>query len=184
MNAISQGAKVMTKIMEIGHWVATGLMAAMGLLALVAPQWLKLVTDVEGLIEQREVSAYGFEVTVVNAAGQIQRLPLALFALGAVVLFVLMALIFRSLNAIIKTAEKTTPFHADNIRRLKRIGIFSIAVPLVGLLMSVVIRLAAGPEAVEVQMDQSGVIMGAIVLCLTQYFVHGAQLEQDVDGLL
>ena len=26
--------------------------------------------------------------------------------------------------------------------------------------------------------------MGIVVLCLTQFFVHGAELEKDVDGLL
>ena len=33
-------------------------------------------------------------------------------------------------------------------------------------------------------MDVAGIFMGIIVLCLTQFFVHGAELENDVDGLL
>ena len=30
----------------------------------------------------------------------------------------------------------------------------------------------------------TSIFMGIIVLCLTQFFVHGAELEKDVDGLL
>lgn len=36
----------------------------------------------------------------------------------------------------------------------------------------------------EVSMDHSGLIMGVVVLCPSQYFVRGAQLEKDVDGLV
>lgn len=50
--------------------------------------------------------------------------------------------------------------------------------------MSAVIRLVIGPEAAEISVSQSGIFMGIIVLCLTQYFIYGAALEKDVDGLL
>ena len=66
--------------------------------------------------------------------------------------------------------------------KLKRA--FSIAVPVIGLLMSVVLRLAVGVDTAEISVSQSGVFMGIIVLCLTQCFIYGAKLESDVDGLL
>lgn len=50
--------------------------------------------------------------------------------------------------------------------------------------MSVIIRLVIGVDAVEININQSGLFMGIIVLCLTQYFIYGAELEKDVDGLL
>ena len=67
---------------------------------------------------------------------------------------------------------------------MREIGVFAIAVPVIGLMMSVIIRLVIGVEAVETSIDMSGLFMGIIVLCLTQFFVHGAELEEDVDGLL
>jgi hypothetical protein len=47
-----------------------------------------------------------------------------------------------------------------------------------------VLHLALDAEVVETSVNMSGIFMGIIVLCLTQFFVHGAELEKDVDGLL
>ena len=85
---------------------------------------------------------------------------------------------------IFKASEDDTPFRKENIRMLREIGYFSIAVPVVGLIMSIVVRLVIGAEAAEISVGQGGIFMGIIVLCLTQYFVYGAELEKDVDGLL
>ena len=67
---------------------------------------------------------------------------------------------------------------------MREIGYFSIAVPVIGFIMSIVVRLVTGVEAAEISIDTAGIFMGIIVLCLTQFFVHGAELEEDVDGLL
>ena len=67
---------------------------------------------------------------------------------------------------------------------MKEIGIFAIAVPVIGFIMSIIVRLVTGVETAEISVDMGGIFMGIIVLCLTQYFVHGADLEKDVDGLL
>ena len=67
---------------------------------------------------------------------------------------------------------------------MKEIGIFSIAVPVVGFVMSVIARIVIGAEAAEISINQSGIFMGIIVLCLTQFFAYGTELEKDVDGLL
>lgn len=184
MKGISKAAKVAMKILEVGHWVAVGLLALAAVFSVTAPNMLKYVMDTEALKENSEISVYGFEATVANAAGELNYTTILLVSIGAVIIFTLMALVFRNLYLIIKKSENTTPFSEDNIRMLKEIGIFSIAVPIVGLVMSIIIRLVVGVDATEISIDQSGVIMGIIVLCLTQYFIHGAELEKDVDGLL
>lgn len=184
MKGINTAAKVVTKILEVGHWVAVGLMALAAVFSAAAPDLLRFVMDTQALKENSELSAYGFEVTAANAAGEINHTRLLLFCIGAMVIYILMALVFRNLHLIIKKSENSTPFQSDNIRRLKQIGIFSILIPIIGVAMSTIIRLIVGVDAVETSIDQSGVITGIIVLCLTQYFVHGAELEKDVDGLL
>ena len=184
MIGISKAAKIVMKIMEVGHWVAVALTAAAAVLSVAAPQWLGFVVDTEALKAGKEISAYGFEVTAANAAGEINYMTVLLFAIGSVIIFALMAMVFRNVYLIIKNSEASTPFQKDNIRMLKEIGIFYIAVPVVGLVMSTIIRLAVGADATEISIDQSGVITGIVVLCLTQYFAHGVQLEKDVDGLL
>ena len=92
--------------------------------------------------------------------------------------------ITKILEVIFKNSENNTPFQKNNIRIMKEIGIFSIAVPMIGLIMSIIVRLVTGVETAEISIDMSGIFMGIVVLCLTQYFVHGANLEKDVDGLL
>ena len=116
--------------------------------------------------------------------GSIDMKALFLFGIGAVIILSLMAMVFRNLNLIIKKSEGSTPFQADNIRMLKEIGIFSFSIPLVGLIMSIVCRLILGVDAVETSINFYGFFMGIVVLCLTQFFIHGAELEKDVDGLL
>ena len=102
---------------------------------------------------------------------------------GATIIFVLMALVFRNVYLVFKKSENATPFQKENVCRLRKIGIFSIAVPIVGFIMSIIVRLVAG-DVVEVSVGQSGIFMGIVVLCLTQYFSYGAALEEDVDGLV
>ena len=44
--------------------------------------------------------------------------------------------------------------------------------------------LAACDEIQEIIGELTGVFMGLVVLCLAQYFAYGAQLQEDVDGLV
>ena len=184
MKGVNTLAKIFTKILEITHWVAAGLMTGVCICSIAAPQFLKFFTDVEDLHSNPEISVYGFEVNAADPAGWINLTSLFLFGIGAVVIFILMALIFRNLNLIIKRSENSTPFSPENILSLKKIGIFAIAVPAVGLLMSIIIRMIIGVEATEISINLEGFILGIIVLCLTRFFIHGAELEKDVDGLL
>lgn len=184
MKSISKIAAILTKIIEVVHWVAAALMTGIGVCCVAAPQWLQYLMSVDALKEEREIAVYGFEVTAANAAGEINHTTLLLFAIGAVLIYLFMAMIFRNLNLIIKKAESSTPFQPDNIRMLKEIGIFSIAIPVVGLILSIITHLVIGADAAEISVNMYGFAMGVVVLCLTQYFIHGAELEQTVEGLL
>jgi len=50
--------------------------------------------------------------------------------------------------------------------------------------MSIIVRLVLGAEAAEVSNNFSGLVIGIVVLCMTQFFAHGIELEKEVDGLL
>ena len=67
---------------------------------------------------------------------------------------------------------------------MKEIGIFAILIPVVGLIMSIILRVVLGTDLVEASVDLYGVFMGLIVLCLTQFFIYGKELENDVEGLI
>ena len=184
MKSLMKFVKVIAKIFEVFHWVGAGLMAAIAVCSIAAPQWLGHLMDLSDLQNGAETSVYGFEVALANTAGELNMTILLLFAIGAVIIYALVAMIFRNINLIIKKAENTTPFNNDNIRMIKEIGIFSIAIPVIGLIMSTIIRLVVGVDMVEASVNMSGFVTGIIVLCLTQFFIYGAKLEKDVDGLL
>jgi len=185
MKGINKIATVVTKILEVFHWVATAIMAAAVFCAAVAPQWVGYFVSFDAKeCCGAELDVYGFEVKAAVTNGNVDMLTFLLFGIGAIIILALMAMVFRNMYRIFKKTENSTPFQQDNIRLLRQIGFFSIAVPVVGFLMSFVIRLVTGMEATEISVSQSGIFMGVVVLCLTQYFIHGADLEKDVDGLL
>ena len=185
MKGLSKLGKTITKILEVFHWVGAVLMAVATVCSMVAPDWVKYFVGFDSKnCCGTELQVYGFEVNAPVNDGNTDMLTFMLFGIGAVIILAVMAMVFRNLYLIFKKSENATPFQKDNIRMMREIGIFSIAVPVIGFIMSVIIRLATGVETAELGIDMAGIFMGIIILCLTQFFVHGAELEKDVDGLL
>lgn len=182
---IVKAAKIITNIIEVFHWIGAALMLAAAVCSLAAPAWIKYLVGIDAKeCCGAEFNVYGFEIIAPVKNGGVDMKTLFLFSVSAVIILSLMAMVFRNLKLIIKKSEGSTPFQADNIRMLKEIGIFSISIPVVGLIMSIMCRLILGVDAVETSVNLYGFSMGIIVLCLTQFFIHGAELEKDVDGLL
>ena len=185
MKGLNKLGKVITKILEVFHWVGAALMTAATVCSAVAPDWVKYFVGFDAKeCCGANLDVYGFEVNLPVANGNVDMTAFLIFGIGAVIILVVMAMVFRNLYLIFKNSENTTPFQKDNIRMMREIGIFSISVPVIGFIMSVIIRLVNGVETTELSIDMSGIFMGIIVLCLTQFFAHGAELEKDVDGLL
>ena len=67
---------------------------------------------------------------------------------------------------------------------IREIGIFSIAVPVVGLIMSIIAKLVVGVDVLDTSVSLDSFVMGIVILALTNFFAHGAKLEKDVDGLV
>lgn len=178
-------AKILTKVIEVFHWVGALLMAAATVCSLAAPSLVKYFVGIDAKeCCGAELNVYGFEIIAPVKGGEIDMRILFLFGIGAVIILSLMAMVFRNLFLIIKRSEAGTPFQPDNIRMLREIGIFAISIPIAGLIMSIVCRLVLGVDAVETSVNLYGFSMGIIVLCLTRFFIYGAGLEKDVDGLV
>ena len=185
MKRINKLGKIITKILEVFHWVGAVLMVAATVCSVVAPNWVKYFVGFDAKeCCGANLEVYGFEVNAPVVNGNTDMTSFMLFGIGAVIILTVMAMVFRNLHLIFKKSENGTPFQKDNIRMMKEIGIFAIAVPVIGFIMSIIVRLVTGVETAEISIDMGGIFMGIIVLCLTQYFVHGADLEKDVDGLL
>lgn len=185
MKKFNKLGAVITKILEVFHWVGAALIAGATVCAKAAPEWVKYFVGLDAKdCCGANLKVYGFEVNAPVIDGKTDMTTFMLFGIGAVIILAVMAMVFRNLYLIFKKTEKTTPFQKDNIRMMREIGIFSIAVPVIGFIMSIIVRLVTGVETAEISVDTAGIFMGIIVLCLTQFFAHGAELENDVDGLL
>ncbi len=184
-NAIPGIAKAVTKIAEVFHWVAVALMIAATVCSVVAPSRIGYFVGFDAKeCCGAELAVYGFEINASVKDGQVDMTAFFMFGISSIFILSLMAMIFRNLNLIIKKSEGKTPFQPDNVRMFREIGIFSISVPVVGYIMSIISRIVIGVEVAEISNNFSGLVIGIVVLCITQYFAHGIELENEVSGLV
>ena len=185
MKSLNTFGKAITKIFEVFHWIgAVGMaIAAIGIIFAnnSVENFRSLVAE---NITREDLSVYGFQMGAPVVNGELNVAAFIIFCIGAALLMVVVAMIFRNLHLIFKKSENSTPFQKDNVRMMREIGIFAIAIPVIGFIMSVITRLVCGVDFVEISIDMGGISMGIIVLCFSQFFAHGVELENDVDGLL
>lgn len=178
---LDKAAVVLTKLMEVAHWIgAVGtlvglvLLLTMGEGALTSPL----------AVANEEMAIYGFKMTVADSAGAVNMGALKALLMVGVVSMALMAMVFRNVHFILKNTEGSTPFQPDNIRMVREIGYFLVAVPVVGLLASGLARLVLGVDLVESSVDMSFLVIGLVALCLSRVFARGMELETETEGLL
>ena len=182
MKKLDTVTRILAKLVEVGHWIAAVSMVVVLVLSLL--MGAEVVQNVSLADFGASLTTYGFDVAVINSAGQVDLAALRLFCVGSAVVLSLMAMVFRNVHLIMKRSENHTPFQPDNVRMVREIGIFLIAVPLTGLLFNILLRLILGVDAVETSEDLSSLLVGLVVLCLSRIFARGMELEKDVDGLL
>lgn len=184
MKHISKTTLWVSKGLEVLHWIAQLTMIAVLVCIWFNCGWINKLLAF-GISEcGPSLSTYGFEVMVANSEGHVHITALVLFMIGSIIILGFMAMSCRNVYLIVKKAEQTTPFQKDTIRMVREIGIFIASIPTIGLIMSILIRIIAGVDGIETSVNISGFVIGILLLCLTQFFARGAQLEHDMDGLL
>ena len=125
MKKLNTLGKVITKILEVFHWVGVALMIAAIICSVAAPN---LVGYFVGFDAKEccgaNLEVYGFEINAPVVDGKIDTATFVIFGIGSVIILALMAMVFRNLNKIFKKSENTTPFQKDNVRLVREIGIF------------------------------------------------------------
>ena len=182
---------VFSKIAEICYWVGTALTTVI-VIGLISGHdgIVSKLSDVDLAVEQ-ELTAFGFSISTVDGAGHVVRGSYVIFFLTMIFMFVLMAMICRNIYLIFKTtagetkfSKGQTPFQPDNIRMVREIGYFLLAMPAVGLIMSIISNILYHTIEVESAMDMHFVAVGLVVICLSRFFSYGMELQNDVDGLV
>ncbi len=111
------------------------------------------------------------------------------FPLSIAIVVALMAMIFRNVYLILKTAKgKTwfakgdTPFQQNIVRMFREIGIFFIAVSVMSIISEIVVCLVGGE--LTSGFNYLSCFIGLVFLCISQFFNYGTRLEKDLDGLV
>ena len=190
MKGLNRAVLILSKALEILHWGGCALMAVLLGMLVFAKDWMVSILEA-GMSELgTEVSTYGLELTPILPDGGINTTMMIIFAIGAFIAMALMAMVFRNVYLIIKTAEGRTkfssgktPFQKDIIRMTREIGIFLISIPVVSLVFSVIAQ-AICCDTMHVTLSLETLIIGLFVLSLSQFFNYGKQIQEDVDGLL
>lgn len=191
MKKLNRVIIILSRIVEVFLWVGAALsLVITGLSAAGKFGLLKYFTDVN-VANAQVLNSDSFSLVVKFTDGVPSRGAYVIFFLTLALTLALQALCARNVHLIFKTAEGRTwfskgetPFQPDIIRMVREIGIFLIAAPAVQFIMSIVARIALGPDVVESSMGMGSIFVGLVVLALSQYFAYGAQLQSDVDGLL
>lgn len=175
---------VVSKITEIAHWIGAISMAVSFILSIAGIYFPAQI--LENAISESDamLSTYCFEVSAINKNGEIDLTAFACFSFGAAIILSLMAMVFRNTYLIIRKSNNSTPFQKDNIRMLKEIGIFSIAVPITAFIITLIIKMLTGNDLIETTVKTDGFTIGILIFSLTNVFAYGAELQKDVDGLL
>jgi len=180
VSKLDKATRVLAKLVEVALWIGTvGMLVGLVLLLVFGER------AVVGAPQPGETAAtWGFEIMVAGQTGELDLKALKVFMAGGAVLMGLMAMVFRNVYLILKGSEDSTPFTRDNVRMVREIGYFLLAVPIVGLVLSIIARLLLGPETAEISVDMSELLVGLVVLCLSRIFARGVELEEDAEGLV
>ena len=182
---------VLSKIAEICYWIGCGMVTAIVIgLAIGNPTLVSVLSSVNPE-SGKDLVAFGFEISTVDPAGNIVWGSFLIFFITLLFMLALMAMVCRNIYLIFKTtAGKTkyskgqTPFQPDNIRMIREIGIFLIAMPVVGIVMSIIAKIALAATDIESAMDLHFIMVGLVIICLSRYFAYGMELQNEVDGLV
>ena len=173
---------ILSKLSEVAHWIAAVSMIVVLILSLFGGT--NIVQNVSSADFNASLSTYGFQVMVIDNAGQVNLTALRLFCVGAGIILSLMAMVFRNVYLIMKRSENGTPFQKDNVRMMWETGIFFLAILVVQFAMSTLAVCILGPEGVEVHVGMENLVIGILMFCLSQVFALGMEMQKDIDGLV
>ena len=172
-------AKVVSKFFEIVFFVCSILMVVAAILSFARPDLLG--TFLLANIDNGTIAPNGEPIL-----GAVR-----IFTFAGIFTMLCMTMIFRNIYLIIKTCEGRTwfskgktPFQKDVVRMVREIGIFSIMIPMTGLVLSLVARLVLGADFCETSVQIVGIAMGIAMICFSRIFAYGIKLEEEVEGLI
>lgn len=182
MKWVGKTAFVLSKICEVLLWVAAAVVVVSILLSFFAVGYLDEAYEDGTLIVEQTPFFDEALFAPINANGTLNGTALACFLLLCFPLIVLMALVFHEICGAIKLARNGSPFQPEVVRKVRHIGYLYAAGVAVGFVLELGGSVLMG--ASEGFINLGDIVTAFIILWLTQVFAYGAELQNDVDGLL
>lgn len=184
---LNKVAASIAKIVEVFHWVAVGLLSASLVVYFVDERLLKYLMDIGG----GEFAVWGYSIHVLDAGGSLIPAAFLTALIVGILVCGLVAMIFRNVYLVFKTAAGetkfsmgATPFQPANVRMLREIGFFAFSIPVVEFFCDTLVALFVDRDLIESGVSTMGLVFGILLLCLSQFFAYGTQLQNDSDGLV
>ena len=150
-----------------------------------------IVIDIPDQAVQDEhlINTCGMVISTYGLDPEKAELVMGIGYLFSAVIYALLGMIFRNINLIVVTArggtwfsKGETPFQDDNIRMVREIGIFLIAMYIVGLVGTWAVALVS--IDIETSTTLLLLALGVIMICLSKMFEYGKELQDAQDGLI
>lgn len=184
MDALTKAATILSKIGEIAYDIGAVSMLVALIIFLVKPSLVNAAPNTE-------LSVRGFSIVCADAQGNLNTPACIIFFIAAGLTMGLIAFVFRNVNLILRTtlgktkfSKGQTPFQPDNVRMVREIGIFFFAITVIQMIASWAASVSVSVEAMEVSIGMDNVVIGILMLCLSQVFAVGQKMQEDIDGLV
>ncbi|NMM93189.1 DUF2975 domain-containing protein [Bifidobacterium oedipodis] len=205
LRAFNRIAWVIANAAQMLMWVAVAVTAAIAVILIVAAMkpGEPFAVSGDGDAVQTIFGDSDFHLSIhptvlnttfnaVQSAQSIEWLNLALALAAAIATYALFALTLREiagmcrdLSSWAENRPEGTPFVASITQRLRRMGWFMVAVPLITFVLGAIAIFATDRGAsISVGSNAICVMVGFIMLTLAHVFEYGLQLQTEVDGLL
>lgn len=184
MADINKITKIISKVLEI-----VCIAGAIGMLVIGIICFAVTGLSKEMITDRTMVNTCGMVISAVGIPADKAADVIGTAYIVSAIIYGLLAMIFRNVNLIVKTAEGgtwfskgRTPFQEDNIRMVREIGIFCIAIFFIGWIGTLIASLIYGD--VETGNSLFVLVIGIIVICLSKMFEYGKELQDAEDGLI
>ena len=179
---------IISKIIEVFHWVGCGFFLVFTFaLAIGREELIYKLSSINDLSTATDVEMYGFSIDPSNSTQLVGAFTL--FFIAAFIICGMMAMVFRYVHLVFKTAtgetkfsEGKTPFQPVIVKMIRRIGWLCIAVPAFEFVISIIATISFG--GIESNVQLGTVFFGLIILALSRFFAYGVELQKDTEGLV
>lgn len=136
------------------------------------------------------VNLFGLNVSLNNmsiyAADSLNSVPgVVVYLLFGCAQAAMCFLAFGKVRSVIECAQSQPPFRWENVKRLRLAGLLflgTVALQLAFALVSMIFSFGAVRFSVNLKFDK--IIIGVIILCVSELFAQSVRMQEDIDGLV